>query len=388
MSVNAVQYRRDLHRMPELDDELPDTTAYVRKVLEPLGAEIFSPIKGSVCAYFDAGADETVALRADMDALPVTECTGLFFASERPGRMHACGHDGHTAIELGLAEETARMLAAGERLPRNVLFVFQPAEETTGGAGRLCETGVFERYGVTRVFGLHLWPNLPEGSVWSRPGPMMARSNEVTLRVTGKSVHVSRAAEGLDALRAGVDWMNAAYAWTEALPDDVLRTLQFGRMTAGTVRNAVAGSAEIQGTLRTYDEDAAEMIRGGSGRSPPKRPPARAAGSKSPSARLPRRLESRGALCARLGGPRRACAEPAPRTRPRGGGLFLLPEACSGRLLLPRRRARARASFAPLLLERRSRDSRRDRLHEENHAPSLRERRIALECRFHSAARQ
>lgn len=262
MSVNAVQYRRDLHRMPELDDELPDTTAYVRKVLEPLGAEIFSPIKGSVCAYFDAGADETVALRADMDALPVTECTGLFFASERPGRMHACGHDGHTAIELGLAEETARMLAAGERLPRNVLFVFQPAEETTGGAGRLCETGVFERYGVTRVFGLHLWPNLPEGSVWSRPGPMMARSNEVTLRVTGKSVHVSRAAEGLDALRAGVDWMNAAYAWTEALPDDVLRTLQFGRMTAGTVRNAVAGSAEIQGTLRTYDEDAAEMIRG------------------------------------------------------------------------------------------------------------------------------
>lgn len=131
MSLNAVNHRRVLHRMPELDDELPDTTAYVRKVLEPLGAEVFSPIKGSVCAYFDAGAEETVALRADMDALPVTECTGLFFASERPGRMHACGHDGHTAIELGLAEETARMIRAGEKLPRNVLFVFQPAEETT-----------------------------------------------------------------------------------------------------------------------------------------------------------------------------------------------------------------------------------------------------------------
>ena len=88
MSVNAVQYRRDLHRMPELDDELPDTTAYVRKVLEPLGAEIFSPIKGSVCAYFDAGADETVALRADMDALPVTEQTGLPFASENLSLIH------------------------------------------------------------------------------------------------------------------------------------------------------------------------------------------------------------------------------------------------------------------------------------------------------------
>ena len=145
MSLNAVNHRRVLHRMPELDDELPDTTAYVRKVLEPLGAEVFSPIKGSVCAYFDAGAEETVALRADMDALPVTECTGLFFASERPGRMHACGHDGHTAIELGLAEETARMIRAGEKLPRNVLFVFQPAEETTGGAGRICETGSVAR---------------------------------------------------------------------------------------------------------------------------------------------------------------------------------------------------------------------------------------------------
>ena len=261
MSVNAVTYRRDLHRIPELDDELPETTAYVKKVLEPLGAEIFSPIKGSVCAYFDAGADETVALRADMDALPVDECTGLPFASQKPGRMHACGHDGHTAIELGVAEEVSRMLKAGAKLRRNVLFVFQPAEETTGGAGRLCETGVFKKYNVTRAFGLHLWPNLPEGSVWSRPGPMMARSNEVTLRVEGKSVHVSRAAEGLDALRAGVDWMNAAYAWTEALPPEVLRTLQFGRMTAGTVRNAVAGSAEIQGTLRTYEEAQAEMIR-------------------------------------------------------------------------------------------------------------------------------
>jgi len=104
MSLNAVNHRRVLHRMPELDDELPDTTAYVRKVLEPLGAEVFSPIKGSVCAYFDAGAEETVALRADMDALPVTECTGLFFASERPGRMHACGHDGHTAVGLGVAQ--------------------------------------------------------------------------------------------------------------------------------------------------------------------------------------------------------------------------------------------------------------------------------------------
>ena len=126
MSVNAVQYRRDLHRMPELDDELPDTTAYVRKVLEPLGAEIFSPIKGSVCAYFDAGADETVALRADMDALPVTETTGASFASCNPGVMHACGHDMHAAMLLGAAKLLREY--QGE-LNGTVKLVFQPDEE-------------------------------------------------------------------------------------------------------------------------------------------------------------------------------------------------------------------------------------------------------------------
>ena len=258
---DAIAHRRALHRIPELDDELPETLAYVERVLAPLGAELTMPIKGSICAYFDAGADETVALRADMDALPVTECTGLFFASGKPGRMHACGHDGHTAIELGVAAETARLIKDGVKLPRNVLFIFQPAEETTGGAGRLVESGIFEKYNVTRVFGLHLWPNLPECTVWSRPGPMMARSNEVTFTAIGKSVHVSRAAEGLDAMKAAVAWMTKAYADVEALPDEVLRTLQFGRMTAGTVRNAVAGEARVEGTLRTYDETHAEAIR-------------------------------------------------------------------------------------------------------------------------------
>ena len=258
-----IEMRRWFHQHPEESTKEVRTAERIRAELDRAGIP-WRPCglgTGTLARIEGAQPGRTILLRGDIDALSVNEETGLPYASEVPGVMHACGHDGHTAIELGLAEETARMIRAGEKLPRNVLFVFQPAEETTGGAGRICETGVFEKYRVTRIFGLHLWPNLPEGSVWSRPGPMMARSNEVTLKVTGRSVHVSRAAEGLDALRAGVDWMNAAYAWTEALPPDVLRTLQFGRMTAGTVRNAVAGSAEIQGTLRTYDEDAAEMIR-------------------------------------------------------------------------------------------------------------------------------
>ena len=261
MTSDAIAHRRALHQIPELDDELPETLAYVTRALEPFGAELSHPIKGSVCAYFDVGAKETVAFRADMDALPVTECTGLFFASGKPGRMHACGHDGHTAIALGLAAETSRMIKDGVQLPRNVLFVFQPAEETTGGAERLVDAGIFEKYGVTRIFGLHLWPNLPEATVWSRPGPLMARSNEVTLTVTGKSVHVSRAAEGHDALRAAMAWTQAAYDYVEGMPAHVRRTLQFGRLVSGTVRNAVAGEARVEGTLRTYEEDTAQTIR-------------------------------------------------------------------------------------------------------------------------------
>lgn len=113
MPASIVNHRRCLHRIPELDDCLPETTAYVRAVLEPLGGEISTPVPGSVCAFFDAGRTETAAFRADLDALPVTESSGLPYASVHPGRMHACGHDGHTALALGLAEYAAAHLEIG-----------------------------------------------------------------------------------------------------------------------------------------------------------------------------------------------------------------------------------------------------------------------------------
>ncbi len=256
--MSVVTHRRALHRIPELDDQLPETVQYVRSVLKPLGGKLFSPITGSVCVYFDAGREETAAFRADLDGLPVTEAAGLPFASEHPGRMHACGHDGHTALALALAEYAAARL--GE-LPRNVLFLFQPSEETTGGALRLCEAGVLERYRVRRVFGLHLWPGLPAGAVYSRPGPMMARSNEVTVTVEGRSVHLSRAEEGRDALTAGIAFLQRSYAMIEALPPDQPRVLRFGRMVSGSVRNAVSGSTVLEGSLRTYREDTFRFCR-------------------------------------------------------------------------------------------------------------------------------
>ena len=196
--MDLISDRRALHRIPELDRNLPETLDYLRSALEPLPCKVFSPAESALCAFFDFGRDHSLAFRADMDALPVSEATGLPFASCHPGKMHACGHDGHMAIAL----ELARRLARREVLPHNMLLVFQPAEETTGGAQAICHSGVFDQYRTKAIFGLHLWPDLPAGVLASIPGGMMCRSSEVTLTVTGRSAHVARAGLGRDALEA------------------------------------------------------------------------------------------------------------------------------------------------------------------------------------------
>ena len=254
----VVEYRRALHRIPELDDRLPETCAYVQSALASFELETFSPIPSSVCAFLDAGKETTVAFRADMDALPIPEATGLDYASTHSGAMHACGHDGNTAMALALA---AYASAHRKALPRNVLFLFQPSEETTGGAEKLCETGVLERHRAERVFAMHLWPKLEQGKIYCRPGPIMARSNEVTVSLTGKSVHIGRAAEGIDALTAGAEYLRRAYAMAESLPGEEPVVLRFGKMVSGTVRNAVSGETRLEGSLRTFRDETQALCR-------------------------------------------------------------------------------------------------------------------------------
>lgn len=255
------RYRRDLHRIPELDDDLPRTIAYVRSVLRGLSCDVLEPCKGAVCAFFDLGRAETAAIRADMDALPIDEASGAAFSSEHPGRMHACGHDGHMAMALAAATWVDRVARGADavvragQLPRNVLFVFQPAEETTGGAKRVCESGVFERYRVTRIFGMHLWPDLPAGSLASRPGPLLARSSETTATFHGVSSHIAKWRDGRDALGAAARFVVGSKWLSRKLEQDEPFLLRFGHMTAGTVRNAVAGQARVEGSLRVFSDD-------------------------------------------------------------------------------------------------------------------------------------
>lgn len=264
------RWRRDLHRIPELDDDLPETLAYVRGVLDGLACEVLEPCPGALAAWFDLGRATSVALRADMDALPVAERTGAAYASERPGRMHACGHDGHMAMALAAATWVSDVVrgradgvAAGD-LPRNVLVVFQPAEETTGGAARICGSGVFGRVRAERIFGFHLWPELPAGVVASRPGALFARSSEVTAEFSGRSSHIARWREGRDALAAAARFVPSAEAMCGRLAAEAGEPclLRFGRLEAGTVRNAIAGEARAEGSLRVFSDEMFDRAQG------------------------------------------------------------------------------------------------------------------------------
>lgn len=257
--MKIIEDRRALHRIPELDRDLPETMAYLSQALSGLKCQVFSPMNGALCAWFDFGAKKAIAFRSDADALPVAERTKLPFASCHPGKMHACGHDGHMAILL----ELARRLSEKTGLNRNVLLVFQPAEETTGGAKDLCATHIFKKYQVEAIFGLHLWPDLEAGTVASRKNEMMSRSCEVKVDIYGRSAHIAKAQEGIDAMAAGVEFYRRVMAMEAALPEPVFRLLRFGKMESGTVCNVISGHTHMEGSLRAFQDDVFYTLRAG-----------------------------------------------------------------------------------------------------------------------------
>ena len=249
--MQIIEDRRALHRIPELDRDLPKTMAYLEESLKKLNCKVFSPMPGALCAFFDFGAEKTIAFRSDADALPITERSGAAYASTHPGKMHACGHDGHMSIAL----ELARRLNGRQGMRRNVLILFQPAEETTGGAKDLCDTGIFTLYNVEAVFGLHLWPGVEAGAIYSRCNEMMSRSCEVKVEITGRSAHIAKAYEGIDAMAAGVEFYTKARDMERALPPQIFRILNFGKFQSGAVCNAVSGLTRMEGTLRAFQDE-------------------------------------------------------------------------------------------------------------------------------------
>ena len=237
----VIYYRRLLHEIPELDCFLPKTVSLVKEFLSPLRCEVFEPCTGAVVAYFDNSSKTTIAFRADLDALPITEATGLPFASSHIGCMHACGHDGHTAMLLHLAQLLDKDVSAN-----NILLVFEPSEETGGGAKKIIDTGIFDRYKPSAIYAAHLWPNLACGKIGTRYGPLMAASHEIDVIVTGCGEHIAFATDKNDTALVAATFLKKA----TSLNNDTDKLIRFGKLSCGSVRNATGDTATLCGSLR------------------------------------------------------------------------------------------------------------------------------------------
>ncbi len=256
--------RRHIHENPELSNEEVETAAYMAQMLRQFGIETEEQVAGThaVIGRLTGGRPgPTIALRADMDALSIAEETGLPFASRHPGVMHACGHDGHMAILLG----TARVLSEiKDDLAGTVLFVCQPAEEKSpqGGAKAIVQSGVLD--GIDAIYGLHVWPNLPTGQIGVKAGPMMAASDHVRVVIHGKSSHAAMPHKGIDAIVAAGQFITAAQDIISRQINPLYpAVLTFGRISGGTRYNIVADTVELEGTCRTYDKEAQDMVANG-----------------------------------------------------------------------------------------------------------------------------
>ena len=251
--------RRDIHAHPELGFEEHRTSDLVAAKLAEWGIEVHRGIGGTgVVGVLRRGNNEgSIGLRADMDALPILEATGLPHASTQAGRMHACGHDGHTTMLLG----AARFLAEHGTFNGTVNFIFQPAEEGLGGASAMLEAGLFDRFPCDSVFGMHNRPGTPVGKFVIRPGAMMAGGAFFDIKVNGRGAHGARPEESVDPVMA-------AAAITGALQSIVARNVKPREaavvsvtcLQAGSAYNVIPETAFLRGTARCFSRETMQLI--------------------------------------------------------------------------------------------------------------------------------
>ncbi len=248
-----VALRREIHREPELGFDTKKTAEKVLGALEGLPLDIQTGVAENGIVATLSGDGPTVGLRADMDALPIHEETGLPFASEIDGKMHACGHDGHTSMLVGAAHALSRG-PLRERLNGTVKFIFQPAEEGGGGGRVMVEEGVAE--GVDSIFALHLWPGLPFGTAATKGGPIMAAADGFELTVRGKGGHGAMPHLSADAIAMAAQIVTTLQTVVAREVDPVEpAVLTVGEIGAGTAFNIIPETARLGGTVRTLNED-------------------------------------------------------------------------------------------------------------------------------------
>ena len=250
-----IQLRRDLHRIPETAYTEKKTSAYIANYLNNLKLEVKTGIAryGVVGLMKTGRPGPTLMIRADMDALPLKENTGLAFASEHEGAMHACGHDAHMAMVLGAATVFNTLK---DEISGNIKFLFQPAEEGPGGAEPMIKAGVMESPKVDYSIGCHVWPDIPEGTIGVRPGPFMAAMDRFDIKIKGKGGHGAMPHLSVDALEVGTQVVNALQRIVSRQMDPLEPTVvTIGTFHAGTAFNIIPPEAEMSGTTRTFNPD-------------------------------------------------------------------------------------------------------------------------------------
>jgi amidohydrolase len=266
IAPKVTEWRRAIHRCPELSEREEKTAALVAEVLAGLGIEVRKNVGGYgvVGLLKGSGGDggKTVGLRADMDALPMQEETGLPFASTAPGVMHACGHDTHTAMLLGAA---CVLTELKNDLSGSVKFIFQPAEEMnpTGGAPGMIRDGALENPHVDALFALHVWPGLETGTIASRAGALMGASDRVFVTVSGRTSHGSAPHQGVDAIVIAsqiVGGLQTIVSRSVAPLDSAV--VSIGTIKGGYRYNVIADLVEMEGTVRTLSPDTQEKMPG------------------------------------------------------------------------------------------------------------------------------
>ena len=253
-------WRKHLHTIPELSFDCFKTAAFVAERLREFGIEeIHEGIAktGIVAIIEGREPGPTVGLRADMDALPMQEETGLEHASQTPGAMHACGHDGHTTMLLG----AAKYLAETRNFAGRVALIFQPAEEDGGGGGRMVEAGIMDRFDISQVYGMHNAPGEPEGRFRTSPGALMAAVDTFTINITGVGGHAATPHLTRDPVAAAVGFYTAIQTIVSRNHDPVKDVVvSVTQIHTGSAENVVPEKAFINGTVRTYDPAVQDMV--------------------------------------------------------------------------------------------------------------------------------
>ncbi|MYM54544.1 M20 aminoacylase family protein [Thalassovita mangrovi] len=261
MHGEITEWRHDFHQHPEILFDVHRTAGVVAEKLREFGCD--EVVEGigitGVVGVIKAGtSDRVIGLRADMDALPMDEITGLDYASKTPGAMHACGHDGHTAMLLG----AAKYLAETRNFDGTVVLLFQPAEEGGGGGLKMVEDGAMDRWNVQEVYGLHNMPGTPVGEFAIRPGPMMASADEFDIKVTGKGGHAAVPHEAVDTTLAASHVVVALNSIVSRNVDPVkhavLTVATF--LTESDTQNVIPQTAKLRGTVRCFDADVRDLI--------------------------------------------------------------------------------------------------------------------------------